>query len=334
MDDFTSSPAWESAPEADARVTLHYADEASTGALLARSKNVLGVVGYGGPVPAGVLVGGFVQAPLAPVAGGPVFEIWQATGPVRQCRTGPVSGACGGGLAFGAVRLEDVPGGGMEDVIERAYLAIFDFLAETGCGEPIRFWNYLSAITADDQGMERYRRFNIGRHRAFLARLHQSVPPAASCLGALQGGSMIYFLAARKAAEAIENPRQVSAYAYPPVYGPCSPSFSRAGRHGAKLFISGTASITGHETRHRGDLPGQIAETLANLQALIGNAGMAIERAQDWAFKIYLRDPSYQAEVEPALDKVFGPGGQRLYLAAEICRTDLLMEIEAFHSPG
>ncbi len=315
-------------------LSLRYADAVTAAARLAGNARVLGVVGYGGLVPGAVAPSRpFVQAPLLPAAGGPYFEIWEAACATSLCRTGMVSGAYGDGLAFGAVDLADVPGGGLEEVVELAYDAIFDFLDETGCTEPVRFWNYLAAITDDDQGMERYRRFNIGRHRAYLARLRQSVPPAASCLGAVNGGSMIYFLAAREAAEAIENPRQMSAYAYPPVYGPCSPSFSRAGRLGAALFISGTASITGHETRHRGDLTGQVAETMENLRALIGNAGMTAGRGQDWAFKTYLRDPLYQAAIEPALDAMFGPECQKLYLTADICRTDLLMEIEAFHSP-
>jgi len=146
---------------------------------------------------------------------------------------------------------------------------------------------------------------------------------------------MIYFLAAREAAKPIENPRQVSAYAYPPLYGPSSPSFSRAGWHGSDtagtLFISGTASIVGHETRHHGDIHGQIAETLENLKALIAHAGPALAEAhpEDWALKIYLRDPLYFAAAEPAITAMFGAASQRLYLHAEICRPDLLIEIEA-----
>ena len=215
----------------------------------------------------------------------------------------------------------------------RAYRDIFDFLEHTGCNQPIRFWNYLTEITEPEKGLERYRRFNIGRQSVFIDRLHQKMPPAASCLGAHHGASVIYFLAAREPAQAIENPRQIPAYAYPPVYGPCSPSFSRASLYakgGAEiLFISGTASIVGHETRHSGDLPGQIAETAENFRALIANAGTRSLRPEEWALKIYLRDPLYQPAVEAQLTAMFGAQSQRLYLQADICRTDLLVEIEA-----
>jgi len=306
--------------------SVHYAGAFPPG------DDVLGVIGFGAGKPAGLPPDcPFIQAPLTPVTGGPAFEIWRAASPVRSCRIGPVQGACSEDLAFGAVQLEDgVP---LEDAAERAYLAIFAFLAQTGFAQPIRFWNYLTAILDDEQGMERYRRFNIGRHRAFLAQLRQAVPPAASGVGGHDGASVIYFLAGRDAAQPIENPRQVSAYEYPPQYGPRSPSFSRAGLFGGALFISGTASIVGHETRHGGDWRGQLGETLENLRALIGNAGQAaaLARAEDWGLKIYLRDPARQADVEPALIAMFGAGSQRLYLRGEICRPDLLLEIEAFY---
>jgi chorismate lyase/3-hydroxybenzoate synthase len=307
---------------------LHYAGE------VAAPGNVLGVIGFGAARPAHLPAGcPFIVAPLVPVAGEPAYEIWTADSPVRHHQIGPVQGACGAELAFGCVRLEEA--GALEDAVAQAYLAIFDFLAQTGFPEPIRFWNYLTAILGDDQGMERYRRFNIGRHRAFMARLQQAVPPAASGVGGLAGDSVIYFLAARDPARAIENPRQVSAYEYPLQYGPRSPSFSRAGLYGEALFISGTASIVGHETRHCGNLHAQLAETLENLRAVTGSAGMAaaLEDSSGWALKVYLRDPQFRAQIEPELTAMFGAACQLLYLHGEVCRPDLLIEIEAFYSP-
>jgi chorismate lyase / 3-hydroxybenzoate synthase len=308
---------------------LHYAGE------VAAPEHVLGVVGFGAGRPAHLPAGcPFIAAPLAPVARGPAYEIWTAGSPVRHYQTGPVQGACSAGLTFGCVRLEEA-GVTLEDAVERAYLTIFDFMEQTGFAEPIRFWNYLTAILGDDRGMERYRRFNIGRHRAFMARLHQAVPPAASGVGGLGGESVIYFLAARDPAQAIENPRQVSAYDYPQQYGPRSPSFSRAGRYGEALFISGTASIVGHETRHCSNLAAQLAETLENLRAVTGNAGMAAALADSsgWALKIYLRDPAFRARIEPGITAMFGTSCQLLYLHGEVCRPDLLIEIEAFYNP-
>lgn len=314
------------AHEAGAVLSLRYARQ-----LPVDFSDVLGVVGFGAGLPA--MSCPFIEAPLSPVAEGPAYEIWQAAGPVRHVSAGPVTGAYSDDLAFGCVRLEE-GGLGLEDAAERAYLAVFEFLARTGFAEPVRFWNYLSAILDDDGGMERYRRFNIGRHRAFMARLAQPVPPAASCVGGHAAGSVVYFLAAREAATPVENPRQVSAYEYPLQYGPRSPSFSRAGLFGEALFISGTASIVGHETRHKGDVRAQLAETVENLRALIGNAGQsaALGDSAGWGLKVYLHDPLAQPLVEPVLDAMFGAQAQRMYLHGEVCRADLLIEIEAFYT--
>jgi chorismate lyase/3-hydroxybenzoate synthase len=323
-----------SPPAKQAPFTLCYAGAAAAGALLA-SGQVLGVVGYGAARPAGLAADyPFVAAPLSPAGGEAMLEIWTAPGFIQPRQLEPVIGSCGKDVAFGAVTLREGRHETLEATVEAAYLAIFDFLDETGFAAPIRFWNYLTAITDDDNGLERYMRFNIGRHRAFAARLRQPVPPAASGVGGHEGASVIYFLAAREPARAIENPRQMSAYAYPPVYGPRSPSFSRASIYaqGNKeaLFISGTASIVGHETRHPGDLAAQIAETMENLRALISAAGG--KSCGDWFLKIYLQDTAFQDMVEPAVNALFGPDSQRLYLRSDICRTGLLLEIEAFRS--
>ncbi len=294
---------------------------------LTKAENILGIIAYGPSDPA------FPTAPLSPITGAPMFELWTASTPTQPLQIGAVTGAFNDEIAFGAIRLY---GQDIESATERAYLAIFDYLEAAGGKTPIRFWNYLAAITGDDHGMERYRRFNIGRHRAFTARLQQKLPPAASAVGGHAANSIIYFLAAPNAAAPIENPRQISAYDYPQIYGPRSPSFSRAAIYtydnAACLFVSGTASIVGHETRHAGNLKNQIAETAENLRAIIAAAEhhATAPLRGEWALKIYLQNPAAQPHVAPVLDDLFGPNAQRLYLRADICRTDLLVEIEAF----
>ncbi len=311
---------------------VRYVDQDAARGILAQSGSVLGVIGFGADRPDFLpATCPFIKAPLSPATGGAIFEIWTDAAPMRPCRVGQAVGACNEDVVFGAVTLAEDGQACLEAAVEAAYLNIFDFLGETGFSAPIRFWNYLTSITGDDEGLERYRRFNIGRHRAFAARMRQAVPPAASGVGGHSGASVIYFLAAKQAAKAIENPRQISAYEYPPIYGPCSPSFSRASLYtqgsAETLFISGTASIVGHETRHCGNLSGQIAETIENLRAVIDAAGP--RASGQWAAKIYLQDPAAQAMVDPAIDAIFDAGCERLYLLADICRSDLLLEIEA-----
>ena len=104
-------------------------------------------------------------------------------------------------------------------------------------------------------------------------------PPAR--LGSPAGSPLsIYFLAARRPPKMIENPRQTSAYHYPPKFGRHSPIFSRAcvwgESGGGRLFVSGTASIVGHETIHRGDVIAQTRETMVNIGALLEEANRIV----------------------------------------------------------
>ena len=45
--------------------------------------------------------------------------------------------------------------------------------------------------------------------------------------------------------------------------------------------------------------------------------------------KVYIRHPEHLSLIQPRIDALFGPQVARLYLTADICRPELLMEIEA-----
>jgi enamine deaminase RidA (YjgF/YER057c/UK114 family) len=135
----------------------------------------------------------------------------------------------------------------------------------------------------------------------------------------------------------IENPRQTSAYYYPPKFGRHSPVFSRAcvltESSGTSLFVSGTASIVGHETIHHGDVSAQTRETLANIDALIHEANRVVgsERysREGLKFKVYVRQPRDLHVIERTLSETLPPSASIVYLQADVCREDLLVEIEA-----
>ncbi|MBS1218520.1 MAG: hypothetical protein H6R21_1653, partial [Proteobacteria bacterium] len=135
----------------------------------------------------------------------------------------------------------------------------------------------------------------------------------------------------------IENPRQLSAYHYPSQYGPRSPTFSRAGlvKLGGRdmLFISGTASIVGHQTLHGGDVAAQTRECLHNIAAIVAEANRlapdADFRLDQLAYKVYVRHPSDLAAVRDAMAQVIDAPVAAIFLQADVCRADLLVEIEA-----
>ncbi len=110
--------------------------------------------------------------------------------------------------------------------------------------------------------------------------------PAATCIGRRDGDPMVqvYWLAGRAPGLPLENPRQVSAYRYPREYGPTPPSFSRAMLASDRLvMISGTASIVGHASRHRGNVRAQLDETFTNLANVLQRAAGRRARHHDEA---------------------------------------------------
>ncbi len=230
----------------------------------------------------------------------------------------------------------------LQQATDDAYRRIFSLLDRQGYPHLWRAWNYLADINGESHGLERYRQFNIGRHDAFVAsgRLASGNVPAACALGTPDGPLTIAFMAGRTAPTSLENPRQVSAYHYPATYGPRSPTFSRAAfAHppGQELlFISGTASIVGHRTMHVGDIDGQTRETVANIAALLESANRrALSTSYTLAelrYRAYLRHPHDHPRVRGLLEELLGADAAVVYVQADICRADLLVEIEAMAS--
>ena len=275
---------------------------------------------------------------------GPMADVWHASGQVQSGTTGLVRWRTDGHWVLGAIDLDEtVERQGVAKLAHRAYHDLFRTLEETGCAHMLRIWNYLPQINGDGGGLERYRQFNAGRQEAFIEAGQAAFEgaPAACALGIRQGALCIRFLAGQIAPVPVENPRQVSAYRYPDTYGPRSPTFSRAalaelGGGDIALFISGTASIIGHETVHLGDVVAQTHETLRNLAAVIqaANARTTAEFAlPKLEAVVYVRHVADAETVRGVLAEVLGAEAPTLrhavFLEADICRQDLLVEIEA-----
>ena len=282
-----------------------------------------------------------------PVLGstGEICEVWRTRQQVESGQRSRIHYRRGDDVLFGCISLPETQreNGGtsaLHSATEQAYREIFTTLDELAYPHLLRVWNYLPQINVDTHGAERYRQFNSARRNALVASrrdLGGGNVPAASALGSVTGSPLvIYFLASREAPTAVENPRQVSAYEYPPQYGP-KPSFSRASvlreASGAILFISGTASIVGHQTVHAGDVAAQTRETLINIEALLSEAnrvsGVPRFGMETLAYKVYVRNSADLPLIQSQLHTALGPRAQVVYLQADICRQDLLVEIEA-----
>lgn len=266
-------------------------------------------------------------------------ELWLSPDPVRAGVEGAIRYAVSGDFLFG-VASRGGADATLRDLSEAIYSEIFRALDRLGFPHALRFWNYFPCINETEGGLERYRQFNLGRAAAFDAagRYRTATLPAACALGTDSGaGLTVYFVAAREPGIAIENPRQVSAYDYPREYGPRSPTFSRAVLHrsgpAAILFVSGTASIVGHRTVHAGDPAAQTRETLANLEAVFLEAGKHVRPGaftrRESSYKVYVRHSGDLPAIRREVERAMGDEADAVYLRADICRSDLLVEIEA-----
>ena len=308
-------------------LSLTYLDDRTA---VASPGQVLGVVALSGAAPADLSIG--LNA-LPATAG--AREVWSTAGVVeRRGAIGGVRFARAGGLLFGTLRQPVAPGGAA-DAARSAYRAMFELIDREACPHLLRIANYLPDITRVEGGQERYRAFNAGRRDAFAARDRTDAHAPAACgLGCGGDALLIAFLAGIEPGRNIENPRQVSAFHYPEQYGASRPLFARATVAAGLLFLSGTASIVGHESRHAGDVAAQTDETLRNIGAMLTEAGLTeaggVRRA-DLRLKVYLRHPGDLAVVQGRL-RAAGFAPPVAFLQAEICRPELDVEIEA-HAP-
>lgn len=273
-----------------------------------------------------------LTAPAAPIA--TPIEIWQAQGPVECGQDGAVRYAHDGQHLFAVIELDERRHGGILAACEFVYAEVRRFQLNAPFRHVLRMWNYADAMNEGAGDMERYRQFCVGRARGLGDSLAASYP-AASAMGRQQatGSLQVYWLAGRSAGVAVENPRQISAYNYPLTYGPTSPGFSRATLAADHtLLISGTASILGHASHHLGDATAQLDEILRNLDALIAQAArhrpeLQTSLAPNTYLKVYIRDPAQLPIIEEHLRQRL-PDTAAMFLAADICRRELLVEIE------
>ena len=281
-------------------------------------------------------------------------EIWRLPGPMHTGEHGGVRYRHNGRLLFASLALAEAQfldadnasgdgAGALRRATDAGYRQLFAALETLGFPYPLRIWNFLSEINGASGDGERYWHFNGARQDVFLG-LNRSIAgsvPAASAVGVGPASPLtVYCIASARAPIALENPRQISAWDYPAQYGPRSPTFARAciaDDAARTLFISGTASIVGHASAHAGDQCEQTREVLRNIRALIntanqriGGARYALERLY---YKVYVRRAEHQPSIERELRRAVGAAARVLYLQADICRHDLLVEIEAVGTP-
>ena len=254
------------------------------------------------------------------------------------------------GVAPGAAALGIYPQ--TMDTLGRLQAALAD--AGSSFQRVVRTWFYIGGITEPEAGAQRYQELNRARtdfyrdiqfHCASLASAAPGgVYPASTGIGMSGSGLVASCMALETSRKDVlmlplENPQQTPAYIYDPVHSPQSPKFSRAvalvlGNY-VTTWVSGTASIVDSESRHLGDPEKQTAQTIDNIERLISADNFTAHglkgagaRLQDLAkIRVYVKRAEDLAKCRAVCERRFGPV-PAIYAVADICRPELLIEIE------
>jgi enamine deaminase RidA (YjgF/YER057c/UK114 family) len=215
----------------------------------------------------------------------------------------------------------------------------------------IRQWNYIENIAwLDDveDSEQNYQQFNDVRATYYEKGDFKYGYPAATGIGMDTGGVIIDFLALSESDQVrirpIKNPGQIDAHRYSELVlegsssRKCTPKFERAklvsigSRH--YIYVSGTASILGEETVHVGDVEKQTETTIENINRLFSKENQKllgldfeVSRIRFSHLRVYVKRREDIPAVERICDSMLNCKSS-LYLESDVCREDLLVEIE------
>ncbi len=194
----------------------------------------------------------------------------------------------------------------------------------------VRQWNYIEEITREGSETQHYQEFNDARSELYTTTKWNDGYPAATGIGSATGGVVIDVCAATGCEiRAIDNRLQVAAHDYSSelLIGEQSkkttPKFERAKLCDSIFYISGTAAIRGEESLRGVAAAQQCRITLENIDELIESA--QCRRAE--SLRVYIKNREDYAEIREVVER-YAPC-DAIYLHADICREELLVEIEA-----
>lgn len=216
----------------------------------------------------------------------------------------------------------------------------------------VRQWNYIEQITRITGSTQHYQDFNDARSHFYAKTSWPTGYPAATGIGTDFGGVMVEVdaeLLRQTTARivAIDNPLQVAAHHYSQgvLIGEAdrvfkvrtTPKFERAKAIAqydcAKVYISGTAAIRGEESLAGVGIEQQTIITLENIEYLVSKKNLADHgvtvrnEPELQIFRVYLK---YEADMAAAREIIRAryPYLPTLYVLTDVCRDELLIEIE------
>lgn len=245
------------------------------------------------------------------------------------------------------------------DNTRRAAIYAFNLMSDIIVNEQMTFnhivrqWNYVGNILAVNKGIQNYQSFNEVRNEFYDRFRTVSGYPAATGVGMKYGGVIIDFCAIKSEGKIeikiLNNPDQISPYSYDQQVLKGStrtgkgkkhpPLFERANllinNQNSILFISGTAAIIGQETVGKEDVDKQTIVTIENINKLTDKQRIDqmtgrpdLYPGKYSSIRVYIKNKDDFESVKSVCIAHF-PSTPIVFVEADICRDDLLMEMEA-----
>jgi len=242
------------------------------------------------------------------------------------------------------------------DKIFDSFAILETALLEQGLGmnNIVRQWNYLENIIeeklCDDGILQNYQSLNNIRHTFYSKYKFCNGYPSATGIGMNSGGFILECIAVKEKHDLqimpVQNPAQISAYDYSnkvligsQMHALSTPKFERAKLYAFELncyelFISGTAAIHSEGSLAKENSEEQTIITLENIDTLFNSASERLnkfnKRVIDHSLsylRVYIKRRDDFIKVKAICDKYAG-STKPVYLIADICRDELLVEIE------
>ncbi len=231
-------------------------------------------------------------------------------------------------------------------------------LEEFAVSDIVRQWNYIPQIVAvDKNNYQHYQAFNDSRTVFYRkADWVKCGYPAATGIGMDCGAVTVDVVAVKyfdtkSRVLPIDNDLQRAAHVYTQnvligaqmdeIEGCSTPKFERAKavgslQNGYICYISGTAAIRGEASMESNDAAVQTVMTVENVEHLISDytcRKFGIELGCKFreinSARTYIKNPKEVDQIKSVVDEKWGDKTSVVYLKADVCRDELLVEIEA-----
>ena len=205
-----------------------------------------------------------------------------------------------------------------------------------------RQWNYIPGITVLNDGSQNYQEFNDARSIFYGSDKWTGGYPAATGIGTSAGGVVVEICAIKGEECAnlpIDNPLQIAAHNYSQqvldgkiiaqLNERTTPKFERARLLGNTILISGTAAIKGECSNYSSDAVEQAAETMEIMDRLTSKENIPVDNngSQYDLLRVYVKRENDIPAVCEYMQSHY-PAAKKHYLIADVCRPELLIEIE------